>query len=180
MLDRILSMNAAGWFGIYVLLALTLWITIRVAYWLACWVALLLTFSLLKHLVYSDIFEGVARFVPFTRFQVMLVGGYAAANALCMGLGVRSLTEVSSRSALLSAVNAIPLLASAKRSLAVDFLGVSLRAQEFLHQSVGVIVTIEAFIHAVVESKKVVRVKLDSGDLFGMIVRISSDCTVRR
>ena len=55
------------WYVICVLLALALWLATRVAYWLIRWAAILLTFFLLKCLVYPNILEGVARYVPHAR-----------------------------------------------------------------------------------------------------------------
>ena len=40
--------------------------------------------------------------------------------------------------------------------------------------------TIKAFIYAVIKSKKLIYIKLDLGDLFDIIIRISSDYTVSR
>ena len=65
--NQMLSANAVVWYGICVLLALVLWPTSRVAYWLIRWVAILLTFFLLKHLVYPNILEDVAKSVPLAQ-----------------------------------------------------------------------------------------------------------------
>lgn len=66
-LNQMPSVNTMVWYVICVLIALALWLATRVAHWLIRWAAILLTFFLLKRLVYTNILEGVARYVPNAR-----------------------------------------------------------------------------------------------------------------
>jgi hypothetical protein len=144
------TMNVTFWYGAILALGVALWISYRFTRWFLGSAAWLLKSFLLRHLVYPNTVGWSARLGGLTRLELLLVSIYVVTNALCMGLGVKSIAEATRRSGVLSVINLLPLFAGSWLGLVADLLGVSLRTQLLVHRCIGALATVQGILHSAV------------------------------
>jgi hypothetical protein len=166
------TMDVTVWYGAILAAGFALWVVYRLTRWLLGSAAMLLTYFLLRHLVYPNTLGSSARIGGLTRLELLLVGICLVTNALCMGLGVKSTTEAATRSGVLSVINLIPLFAGSRLGLVADLLGVSLRTQLLMHRFIGVLATVQGILHSTLVVVGPLHGPWDDVRTFGTVVRV--------
>lgn len=141
-------MNSGQWYGIGLGSIFALWILYRVGQRL---LSLLLTgasFAFFRYLVLPHDIFGMNTWGDISRFQLLLLLLFLAANVFCVAWGTQNIPQANSRVALLSLANLIPLFAGSRLSLAADALGVSLRTQHRMHRWFGILSALQAGVHS--------------------------------
>jgi hypothetical protein len=109
--------------------------------------------ALLKHFIYPLLYRRTRVLPPVTRFQFFVYICYATTTLLFNLWGVTTAVEASSRAGVISVANLIPLLFSGRRSLAADILGLNVQTVASAHTAMGLLVSIQATVHAVLATK---------------------------
>ena len=140
--------STSEWYGIGLGGLLATWILYRLAAKMSRLLIINVSFSFFRHLSYPKEIGRMTLRGDVTRLQLLVLVMFVSSNIVCMALKVKSLTQLSSRTALLSLVNLIPLFAGSRLSLAADTLGVSLRTQNRMHTLLGLVSGLQALIHS--------------------------------
>lgn len=91
-------------------------------------------------------------------------------TAVCNAYGIHNLTDASLRASQIAVAHLVPLLTFRQLSLVADLYGVSLSTYHTIHQSLGVIATLQAAVHAIIALQGI---KISSTDaIIGLLVRI--------
>jgi len=90
-----------------------------------------------------------------------------------MGLGIKTRSDLISRSGLMASINLIPLFLGGRTNVLASFLGISLHTYYLAHHWVGRVVIIQGLIHvgSVIASRK--PWTFDSFQISGISVRPS-------
>ncbi|KAG9250676.1 uncharacterized protein F5Z01DRAFT_729974 [Emericellopsis atlantica] len=105
-----------------------------------------------KYLIYRTVVRARRWCGGWSRFDVLLLVMYLAANISCTLIGVSSVLEAGARAGALCLCNMLPLFAAPSLSFAADILQVSLRDQRRLHVLAGVAVVLLAAFHVTVSA----------------------------
>jgi hypothetical protein len=149
-----------------ILLLLILYLSICIIY---RWIALQISNTILKYLVYTTIsFFGLFNQKPLVK-DVILTIIFISANTICVRWNIKSKYELSVRCASMLVTNLIILLPSA--STLADILQISRRNYQRAHSIIGLVALIEGSIHAILE---LVRHNWNSSiiNITGLVVRI--------
>lgn len=99
--------------------------------------------------------------------QLLYWGGTLVVNVF----RVRSLPEAASRAGSIALLHLIPLMAGNRLSFVADMIGLSLRTFQYLHNTMGLMVSAQLICHVVL----LFRIKgvkpLEMKDRYGIIVR---------
>jgi predicted ferric reductase len=100
----------------------------------------------LRHLVYPLLVRR-RYWAGVTRLQGLLVAGYLGINGFCMGLGVKTTSDLVSRAGLMAAVNVIPLFLGGRTNMLANFIGISIHSYYLAHHWIGRVVIIQSLLH---------------------------------
>ena len=64
-----------------------------------------------------------------------------------MGLGIKSTSDLISRSGMMASINLIPLFLGGRTSVLANFLGISLHTYYLAHHWIGRIVVLQGLLH---------------------------------
>lgn len=109
-----------------------------------------------------------------TRLQGGLVGSYIIINGACMGLGIRTTSDLLIRSGVMASINLIPLFLGGRTSIISDFLGISIHTYYLAHHWIGRIVIIQSLVHVGLVIATGTPWTFDSSQISGLSV--SSPC----
>ena len=109
--------------------------------------------TFLKHFVYPLLYQRTRILPSITRFQFFLSICYTIITLFFNLWGITTAAEASSRAGVLSIANFIPLLFSGRKSLAADMLGLNVQTVASAHTAIGLVVSIQATVHAVLATK---------------------------
>lgn len=139
-------MNLTQWYAISLAAIAVLLILYRIG---SIGSALLITrFQVLalRHLVYP-LFVQRRYWTGVTRLQGFLVGAYLGINGFCMGLGVKTTSDVISRAGIMASVNLIPLFLGGRTNALANFIGISIHSYYIAHHWIGRVVIIQSLLH---------------------------------
>ena len=107
---------------------------------------------ILKNLVYPHLFKRLLFMGAITRFKAIIITLYLSGNILYIVIPKATRTEISTRAAIMSAINLIPLLCGPRLTLASEMLGISLRTHFGIHKWIGRAAIAEALLHIVISA----------------------------
>lgn len=105
---------------------------------------------ILKNLIYPHLFKRLLFIGAITRFKAIMVILYLSRNILYIVVPTASKTEISTRAAIMSAINLIPLLCGPRLTLASEMLGISLCTHFGIHKQIGRTAIAKALLHIVI------------------------------
>lgn len=105
---------------------------------------------ILKNLIYPHLFKRLVFIGAITRFKAIMVALYLSGNILYIVIPTASRTEISTRAAMMAAINLIPLLCGPRLTLASEMLGISLRTHFGIHKWIGRTAMAEALLHVII------------------------------
>tara|TARA_R110002060_G_scaffold32988_4_gene43708 strand:+ start:1270 stop:1782 length:513 start_codon:yes stop_codon:yes gene_type:complete len=139
-------MNITQWYAISIAVVAVCIAIHRLAGIISVLLKTRIQFMLLKHLVYP-MFLNRKYWGGVTRFHGSLIGSYIVLNGFCMGLGIRSTTDLLLRSGTMASINLIPLFLGGRTNMLSDFMGISLHSYYLAHHWIGRIVILQSLIH---------------------------------
>jgi hypothetical protein len=139
------------WYTIIAGCMIATWLIIRFGYRLirCTWLRTSHLF-ILKNLIYPHLFKRLLFMGAITRFKAIMVILYLSGNILYIVVPTASRTEISTRAAIMSAINLIPLLCGPRLALASEMLGISLRTHFGIHKWIGRTAIAEALLHIII------------------------------
>lgn len=108
------------------------------------------SYFILRKLIYPHLFKRLLFMGVITRFKAIMGILYLSGNILYIVIPTASRAEISTRAAIMSAINLIPLLCGPRLTLASEMLGISLRTHFGIHKWIGRTAIAEALLHTVV------------------------------
>jgi hypothetical protein len=132
-----------------------------------------------KHLAWSVIVSRTRCTPPITRGDVVAQLLYWGGTLLVNVFQVRSLPEAASRAGSIAILYLIPLVAGGRLSFAADWMGLSLRTFQYLHNTFGLMVSAQLISHVVLVFRTGGLRPLELKDRYGIIVRIINTNTDR-
>jgi hypothetical protein len=84
---------------------------------------------------------------PTMRFDVMLVALFLVGNAICITVGVKDISSLVERSALLCTINLMPLALGERMNPIASIFRVRLSASASVHEWLGSVVIAEGLVH---------------------------------
>lgn len=100
----------------------------------------------LKRIIYPLLVQR-RYFASVTRFQGAVVGSYFIINGVCMGIGIKSTSDLLLRSGTMASINMMPLFLGGRTSVLANFLGISLHTYYLAHHWIGRLVVIQSLLH---------------------------------
>lgn len=142
------DMDVPSWYSFISACILALWLL-----WYGVYRAInsrwpLTTSFITRHLAYPNILPRIPFVGTATRLQFLIVSLYLLTNLLITTVGSR--TGISSRAAIMSVINLIPLLCGPRLSFVTRLLGISLRASIGSHQWFGRTAIAQMLVHLIV------------------------------
>ena len=125
-----------------------------------------LVFSILKHVVYPQVFRGRSR------YWVLLQTVYWAGTFTCNFIKTHSLSKIATRAGNLAILNFVPLILAGRLSLAADLLGVPIRSYVRIHGTLGVMTFVQATLHAIISIKNAGWHPAHPVQFYGLLVRV--------
>lgn len=75
------------------------------------------------------------------------MGCYLAINGFCMGLGIKTTSDIISRAGIMASVNLIPLFLGGRTNALANFIGISIHSYYIAHHWIGRVVIAQSFLH---------------------------------
>ncbi|KAH8807067.1 hypothetical protein F5884DRAFT_788434 [Xylogone sp. PMI_703] len=100
----------------------------------------------LRHVLYAT-FIRRRYFGGVSRFHALLIGTYIVANGFCMGLGIKSASDLIVRSGTMASINLIPLFLGGRTNMLANLLGISLHTYYLAHHWIGRVVIAQTIFH---------------------------------
>jgi hypothetical protein len=128
------------------------------------------TSFILKHVIYRHVVRRIPFIGAITWWETLLAISHVAVNITCVTVGVASISEVSTRAAIMSAINLIPLLCGPRLILMTELIGISLRSHLGFHKWLGRTSIIQALLHTVLSVVNNRPFQWTTGNTYGVIV----------
>jgi len=125
--------------------------------------------GILRVLIYPIVFQRGSS-ASVTRFQAAIVGSYMIINGFCMGLGIRTSSELMVRCGVMASINIIPLFLGGRTNYFSNLLGISLHTYYLAHHWIGRIVIFQSLLHVALVVSSGKPWTLDSSQIFGISV----------
>jgi hypothetical protein len=165
-LHSMLSLEVSEWYGVALGGVLMLWLLMRVSsYLFRKWATWSFRYFVYPRLRYRWILIG-----GMSPVEILLLLLYIGSNGFCMAFRATSTSEVSSRAAILSTINMVPLMVGSRLSVAADLLGVANGSFTMLHRWIGLVSTVQGVTHTVLSVSDRAHFQWNSSNLFGFIV----------
>jgi hypothetical protein len=103
---------------------------------------------ILKNFIYA-IFMERRYWNSVTLIQAAFILLYVTGNGVCMGIGVRNVSDLMIRSGKIALVNMIPLFLGGRRRFVAGQLGVPLHVYYLAHHCVGRMAILQGVLHAI-------------------------------
>lgn len=130
--------------------------------------------QIFRHIVWPVLIPRTRLTPPITRGDAIVQSFYWGGTIVANVFRVQNLPQAASRAGSLTILHLVPLMAGSRLSFAADMIGLSLRTYQYLHNTLGVMLTAQLLSHIAL-LLKCGRVRiLESRDRFGVIVRLLS------
>ncbi|KAF7943008.1 hypothetical protein EAE96_010954 [Botrytis aclada] len=139
-------MNLTQWYAISLAATVVLLIIYRIGYISSTFLIARFQVLALRHFIYPLLVQR-RYWTGVTRLQGLLVGGYLAINGFCMGLGVKTMSDVISRAGIMASVNIVPLFLGGRTNTLANFIGISIHSYYIAHHWIGRVVIVQSLLH---------------------------------
>jgi hypothetical protein len=110
--------------------------------------------------------------IAVNRLQGATISSYVIINGFCMGLGIKTTSDLIIRSGLMASINMIPLFLGGRTNTLASFLGISLHTYYLAHHWIGRIVILQSLIHVFLVIAHRVPWTFDSSQISGISVSL--------
>jgi Ferric reductase like transmembrane component len=162
--------SVTEWYGLALGSLFALWLLVRFLTTMGYYAVPYITAGFLRHVAYLRLWSRLILLGGMSPFELLLLIIYLCSNGFCMAYRATSRDDISSRAAILSTINMIPLLVGSRLSMVARFLGLANRTYLLLHRWVGLLSAVQGVVHTILAVSNRATFQWNSSSLYGFIV----------